>query len=796
MTTPLRARLQAQQNLRHLFENLVNLRKDRPSTLTEIPIPGTQSKKKPKALRSQTLKDPPPAVIPNLARPLVVNRSIDGAPAVEQKIRKWESVEEIQNAVLGEGGGGGGVDVRIFEQTVKGQVDMVDRRKVGEYKPIEGYVLKRLESALLLLERNPIVLKKEIFYWLGRTRATPWVLKSLTGYAWRTIWALETDQIPTSRSKLAGDLMIAAQIPLSEEQEIAYIGGLFWNGARVQAMERWRNRTRVGQASRAFWNLGVRLFALDQNPEAAHYTIQRMGDHQVPVDYRDYIPVIMAYNHIGQPAKALETYKWMKQWAKERGDMIKARAYDDITMSFLDAGEVDRSLLIYREMIFAGNKALEQIHNDAMRRPSAVATAVERLPEVKPRDDLQEPNLADMSLEELKKLPYKQWDQYFIEGWMKSLLRMGRTDLVYILITSELPKRGFPTDSVHFNWVIEGFLREGSVEMAEYVAQAMIQERIKHVQSQTSLPPKSGAGEEQGEGPTASPPPLTEEQENDDEKNLITAPPATIYTFSHLILHFSRHQRMERVAAYSNFLWQCALRPNSFIFNHILYSLYRLHFHERFDKAFASMLETLYPDVETWQIVWAAHRYRLTLLRNTTPDHHRHLFREMVRTLPPQIEHDHKIVQNFWPKIVKCFVIVQDFHGLLVALHAGVKKWGVELDNTILREVTIGVLKTRRRFVPDPANPGSVVKTIVGRETVDASVAYLIKQGLKLLKRKKGAAAARMGRKTVLEGNLSSISELLTIESANRPGSAPGDFSERITAAKKELGVEELVIEW
>ena len=803
MTTPLRARIQAQRDLRRLCENLIHLRKDRPSTLTEIPIPGPQPKKKPKALRTQALKDPPPAVIPNLARPLVVNRSINGAPAVEQKIRKWESVEEIHNEVLGEGGGGEGVDVRIFEQTVRGRVDMIDERKVEEFTPTEGYVLKRLERALLLLERNPAVLKKEIFYWLERAKATPWVLKSLTEYAWRTIWALETDEIPTSRSKLIGNLMIAAQVPLSEEQEIAYIGGLFWNDARAQAMERWRNRARVGSASREFWNLGVRLFALDQNPEGAYHTIQRMEMHLVPVDYRDYIPVVMAYNHIGQPAKAQEMYKEMKKRAMANGDMIKTKAYDDISMSFLDAGEMDRSLSIYREMIFTGNKALRQIHDDAMGRLSTAAAAEGQLPEAEPLDDLHEPGLADLPLEELKKLSYQKWDQYFIEGWMQSLLRMGRTDLVYILVTSELPKRGFPTDSVHFNWVIKGFLQEGSIEMAEYVAQAMIHEKIKLVQSQVSLLSKPGTSEEQGEGQPAvtdSRPTTPGEQDDSGQKDLIIAPPATLYTFSHLILHFSRHQRIKRVAAYSDLLSQCALQTNSFIYNHILYSLYRLHSHERFDKAFAPMLANpphpnLRPDIDTWQIAWAAQRRRLTLLRNTTPYHHRYLFREMIRTLPPpQDEHEHKIVQNFWQKIVKCFVIVQDFPGLLVALHAGVKNWGIELDNTILREVTIGVLKIRRRFVPDPANPGSVVKTVVGKETVDVSVAYLVKQGLRLLKRKKGPVTAGMGRKRWSEGNLNSISELLTMESVHQPGYSAGDFLETVKSAKRELGVEGLVI--
>ncbi|PWW78764.1 hypothetical protein C7212DRAFT_360836 [Tuber magnatum] len=800
MTTPFRARIQAQRNLRRLFENLTHLRKDRPSTLTEIPIPSAQPKKKPKALRSRALKDPPPAVIPNLARPLVLNRPINGAPAVERKIRKWESVEEIQNAVLDEGEGGGErVDVRIFEQTVRGRVDMIDGGRIGGFAPMEGYVLKRLEKALLLLERNPVVLKKEIFYWLGRARAMPRVLKSLTEYAWKTIWALETGEIPTSRSKLVGDLMIAAQVPLSEEQEIAYIGGLFWNDARAQAMERWRNRIKVGPASRAFWNLGVRLLALAQKPEAAYYTIQKMEEHLVPINYRDYVPVIMAYNHIGQPTKAREAYKRMKKFARENGYTIKTKAYDDISMSFLDAGEMDRGLSIYKEMIFAGNKSLFYIStDDAMGRLSAADAAEGRLPE-KLQDGPQEPNLAYMSLEELRKLPYEKWDQYFIEGWMQSLLRMGRADLVYILITSELPKRGFPTDSVHFNWAIKGFLEEGSIEMAEYVAQAMIQETIKYVQSKASPPPRPGSGEEQGEE-GAVPPPSPEEREEDEEKNLITAPPATIYTFSHLILYFSRHQRMERVAAYTNLLSQCALQPNSFIYNHILYSLYRLQFHERFDKAFASMLETplpnLHPDVETWQIAWAAHRRRLTLLRNTMPDHHRHLFREMVRTLPPQSEDEHKTIQSIWQKIVKCFVIVQDFHGLLVALHAGVKNWGVELDNTILREATIGVLKPRRRFVPDPANPGSVVRTVVGKGAVDASVAYLVRQGLRLLKRRRGAAAAGMGRKRVLEGNLSSLSELLAVESIYQPGYTSEDFSARVNVAKRDLGVEGLVIEW
>jgi len=802
MATPLRARIQAQRDLRRLCENLIHLRKDRPSTLTEIPIPGQQPKKKTKALRSQAPKDPPPAVIPNLARPLVVNRSISGAPAVEQKIRKWESVEEIQNEVLGEGEGGEGIDVRIFEQTVRGRVDMIDGRKVGGLTPTEQYVLKRLERALFLLERNPVVLKKEIFYWLERTKAMPWVLKSLTEYAWRTIWALETDEIPTSRSKLIGNLMIAAQVPLSEEQEIAYIGGLFWNDSRPQAMERWRSRARVGSASREFWNLGVRLFALDQNPEGAYYTIQRMEMHLVPIDYRDYIPVVMAYNHIGQPAKAQEVYKEMGKCAKKNGDMIKTKAYDDISMSFLDAGEIDRGLSIYREMMFTGNKALKRIHEDAKGRLSTATVAGGQPPEAKPLDDLHEPSLADLPLEELKELPHEKWDQYFIEGWMQSLLRMGRTDLVYILVTSELPKRGFPTDSVHFNWVIKGFLKEGSIEMAEYVAQAMIHEKLRHVQSQAS-PGTSGGGGQQAVADTqlTTPPPPPGEQDK-GQKDLIIAPPATVYTFSHLILHFSRHQRMERVAAYSGLLSQCGLQSNSFIYNHILYSLYRLHYHERFDQVFAPMLANpphpnLHPDIETWQIVWAAQRRRLTLIRNTTPNHHRYLFREMIRTLPPpQSEHERKIVQDFWQKIVKCFVIVQDFHGLLVALHAGVKGLGVELDKTILREITVGVLKTRRRFVPDPANPGSAVSTVVGRETVDASMAYLVKQGLNLLKRRKGAVAAGMRRKRLLEGNLASISELLTVESANQPGDNGGGFVESIKVAKRELGVEGLVIEW
>ncbi|RPB00829.1 hypothetical protein L873DRAFT_1804586 [Choiromyces venosus 120613-1] len=797
MTTPLRVRFQAQRNLRRLFENLVQLRKDRPSTLTEIPIPGTttQPKKKSKVQRSQTLKDPPLPVIPNLARPLVLTQSLNAAPAVEQKIRKWESVEELQNAVLDEGDSGGGVDVRIFEQTVRGQVDMIDRRRLEEFTPTEVYVLKRLERALLLLERNPVLLKKEIFYWLGRTKNTPWVLRVLTEYAWRTIWALETDEIPTSRSKLIGDLMTSTAIPLSEDQEIAYIGGLFWNDARSQAMERWRNRIRLSpnSVSRKFWNLGVRLLALDLNPEAAYYTIQRMQEYLVPIDYRDYIPVVMAYNHIGQPIKARETYKKMKRCAKVNGDMVKTKVYDDISMSFLDAGEMEVGLSVYKEMMFTGNKILEKIHDDAMAEKEEASENSN-----KPLEDIQEeveegeePSPADLSLEDLKKLPYEKWDQYFIEGWMQSLLRMGRSDLVYILITSDLPKRGFATDSVHFNWVIKGFLAEGNIEMAEYVAEAMIQETIKKRSS--------------------SPSPEEKDREEEHGERLITPPKATLHTFSQLILHFSRAQRIDRVAFYSNLLSQTPLQTNSYIYNHILYSLYRLHSHERFDSAFSSMLSepTLHPDAETWQIVWAAHRRRLTLLRNSPRTHHRYLFNEMVRTLlPPLSQQQRRLVQAFWPKLVKCFVIVQDFDGLLVALHAGVKLWSVELDSTVLREVTVGVLKSRRRYVPDSA--GGVVRTVVGKETVDASAWYLIKRGVKIMKRKRGAAVAvrrvvggkvvggkaRRKKKKLFEGNLSSVSELLTMELLARPGYASDGFLEKLREAKRELGVEGLVIEW
>ena len=738
---------------------------------------------RPRKERLVKLNDSP---APQSTRRRFIDPSTSSAPAAEQKIRQWESVEEMQNAADEEDE----PSFRIFEQTIGTamlNVPSSSLRNCG----VNGHILQRLERALWFVEKSPLEMKTEVFYWLSRVR-DPMILRSLTDYAWKTIWALEVAEIPTPKSVLIGDLMLAAGVPLSQEQEISYIGGLFWNGRRSEATARWKDKVGVWRSSREFWNLGVRLLALDCNPEAARGTIQRMERVLGYVQYNDWIPIVMAYNHTGDSDKGREMYNIMKECAAENQVLIKTKHYDQIAMSFLDAGQPDMGLTVYKDMLFTTNTAMEQIHANAGNRPTpdvqkprapppqATQPVVGDRRVEQPLPANERPVMADMPLEELKTLRPEDWDRYFYEGWMQCLLRMGRTDLVYYLVMNEIPKNGNPPDSMYFNWILRGFLEEGSIEMAENIAVAMIQESLRALKTKDF---EEWAG---GESDTPMPPPPPRPEDS------AAVAPATLHTFSVLIQFFARRQDVRRVTAYSTLMSQCGIRPVPRVYNHLLYALYRQHDFLRFESVLTSVLAipNLRPDLETWLVVWMAQSRRSVRYQATTGNH-RNIFASMVRTLHRKtVAANPATAKLIWQSLIRSFVVVEDFHGVLIALHTGVHLWDMALDNTILREVTIGVLRARRYSKKlGPRLP-------IEKPQLEESVERLRQTGERLMKRKRGRLAAAAAGKAVVEGNLESLSELLTQELSKRPGYGPDVFLREIRAAKKGMGVANLVIKW
>lgn len=675
-TVMLRKRVRTNKvDLRRLFDTLKSLRNER-SALIELPPPTATQ---------------------------------DGSPA-PQNIRKWESVEAMEHEDITDDNE---PNIRVFQQNIElpkllkqpleslsetpildaaTGLDAAVTTKKGLSK-VDLHLLRKLTNALTFFAHSPLSVSKEVFHWLQQFRSNPKVLQLLTPHAWTILWALETDLIPSFRSKLIGDLMVAAGVEMTEEQEIGYIGGLFWNNAKEKAMKRWMNKIKTGKASPAFWNVGIRMMSLDQKPDVAKHWAGVMVKTLGTSDVKTWIPIIMSYNHINEPSQARRAYKSMLKWSEKTKEKIKMSQYDDICMSFLDGGDPAMGLEIYKHAVYSGSPALERMQTDIYEYLSPAVLAAQ--------DTKETPEaLNKFSVSALRELPPKIADKYFYGSWMRNLMRMGRTDLAWHLVRNVMIQRGFMLDSVHLNWIIQGFLEEENIEMAEGIAKEMIQMRLRNLEMKKE-DWKDWSGKET---PTAE----TETKDSDTTTTWSIldpsiTPPATIQTFSLLINYYARRQRMEKVVDFASTMASCQLLPNSYIFNHFIYSLFRVHDLPRLARTYSIMLasEKGKPDMETWHIMWVAMTKRYTRKRTRfsefpTP---RVLFADMIKYLPRGRmlgrEGDEEKMIDIWHNIIRSFMLARDFPGTLVALHAGKRIWGMEVDETIVRDIALGILKSR-----------------------------------------------------------------------------------------------------
>lgn len=760
---------------------------------------------------------PPPVDLHRLFDTLKSLRNVRNSPLMElpppaetqettarAESKKWESVEAMEaEDVLNDDE----PSIRIFRQDIepprllKQSLESLDAtsgspildaatgldKGVASTKglsKVELHQLRNFTNALNFVSHSPLSVSKEVFHLLDQFKANPKVLQLLTPRAWELLWALEVNTVPSYRSRLIGEMMTSAGVPMSEEQEIAYIGGMFWNDAKEIALKSWVEGTRIGKASHAFWNVGIRMYSIDLKPEMAEYWIQQMTKALGRAEPKDWIPIIMAYNQIYQPRRAWHAYNEMCRWSKHTKKPITLSQYDNICMSFLDGGGSTLGLEVYKHMVYSGPPALERIKTQFY---SALTPAI-----LAAQNSAQSPQqLNDLSMDALKNLPPKVADKYFYGSWMKNLIRMGRTDLAWYLVRDVMVKRGFMPDSIHLDWIVQGFLEEDNTRMAEEVANEMFRERLSRVTAKRDCPPFvdwSAASSATIPTPnlptTASTPPT-----------LTPGPiaPATIQTFSLLINHATRRQRMDLVVSLTTLMARCEIDANSYIFNHLMYGLLRTHDLPRLSRTFTILLSTAtsQPDLQTWHILWMAQWRRHTQphLKSGEFDQPRALFATMVKRLPRRMvkeEEGKDRMLDLWVIVVRCFGLAGDLPGMLVALHAGKIVWGVSVDDRVVKEVTLGVFKGRRRYLK--ATEG--VNIPVEKVTVEGGVRELQILGRKLLDRRR-RGRVKLNWKSVRdpEGLLEGLTSFLRWEM--REGSGVG---EGLIMAKVEMGVEELVV--
>lgn len=741
------------RQLRQLFDNLSRLKKERSVTLNELPIP----------FPGKPTAPPPP-------------KSIARARARTQPLQKFNSVSALQSAAENDD-----QDWRVFEQVdetpkfiavpnspptrqlppVNDHAAMVDRTTgldvvFATLRLADGerFLLRKLMNAMMCANQPTPGIVKEVFFWLQRVAASKHLLKLLTPYAWKFLWALDVSTVPTLRSKMLGDLMVDLGVPLTENQEVGYIGGMFWHDSREQAIQRWEdlaNRTPTSTV----WNLGIRLFSLERNPVQAEAVLDAKIDMLGMTEHNTWIPITMAYNHIYQSDKAWESYEKMQSWAKRNGATITTSQYDDLAMSFLDSYQPGMGLEIYKHMLYSGNPTVERTQTETYKN---LASAIKEAQDASDNHD----ELNKISCEALQTLPTNIANKYFFGGWMKNLMKMGRTDLAWFIVRDVMPSGGIRADSIHWNWVIQGFLEEGEEELAERIANQLIHERMRR---DGNVPP-----------------------EEQSEPKVYQAP-ATIQTFSLLINYHARRHRMDHVVSVCTKMLECNIQTNSYVMNHMLFALFRTHDMSRLSNAFVQMTTTggVNPDQESFLIMWTALYKRYTMnsrkfIGFLTP---RELFRHTIKKLPPPTK-DHRNISRrirMWHIMIKSFMLARDLEGALIALHAGAKLLRLPIDDKIVRETALGVMKIRAW---DPSRTGGQ-QAPVDAQTLESSVSRLQALGehLRRLKLRKRGRFARKPRLAPEDGTLDSLSKLLNNELGQ------SDLVvDRLAKARAEMGLD------
>ncbi|TGZ81945.1 hypothetical protein EX30DRAFT_395321 [Ascodesmis nigricans] len=601
------------------------------------------------------------------------------------------------------------------------------------------------------------------------------IVRHFTPYAWEFLWAFDESEIPTFRSRLIGDLMAKAGAPFNRQQELKYIGGLFWNDAKDAAIKRWEGLVERDPAPEVY-TIGVKMFTLQCRPDVVEWLIEDMVKKVGYADHRHYGSVAQAYNHMFEGEKAWEAFKKLEYWEKKNNAKTSAQQLDDLAMSFLDGHQPAYGLEVFKKLV-RDTPPSERV---AARTFANLERAVYELQEsaTKPEE------LNEISRSALEHLPPTVNNKHFYGAWLLNLLRMGRPDLACYVSLEVQPAAGFPAEATQVNWVIQGFLEMDNLKMAEFLVNRMAYVCLKEIGNHEAA---AALAEESSIG---SLPPEAGQLAKlvDPARFAEKIPAATVQTFSVIMQYLSRRQNLNSVIKFTQTMINCDIEWNSYILNHLLYALLRSSEMTRLSLTFTSMVPPegrIVPDSVTYGIMWAAVRNRYTQNRRKTdfitP---RELFQYMFTT-NPEIDPTDDKAKKMWYHLIQSFFLSHDLEGALLALHAASKQWKFAVDPFAVRLIALGVFKNR---------PGAHIEA-VGKEKLDESTRALLQLGAQLdsdgrrKKKRQGRAVLDVESK-VKVGKLDAVTQLLWYElkgAVTQPASPV--LLDEIARAKEDMGL-------
>jgi hypothetical protein len=536
--------------------------------------------------------------------------------------------------------------------------------------------------------------RQELWKWYRRCKQTiPGFLTIMPERALETLWNSQASG-ESDAALRSTHLQILVQDATSIGQELTtpqilfFITSLHDASATSLALEKWEayqaELSQKKEDLEEYWKLGVRLFAADNNPQRAQDIALAFLANDRTRQPRVLIPVILAWGKLTGKEAEVKAWALYLQLKIFLGSEMTMEDYDRVSIGLLIAGRLDTAVAIFKDMMVTGQ--------DPANDSTALYKAALGLAGNLHASSINENAVNKVSLSALKVLPRRFQNRFFYASWMKKLIGMGEVDSAALVIEF-MYERGVKPDSKHLNGIVAGWLREGNTvarDKAERLAWAMIQHRIDAVWKRfqpAEISPKLQVTHEPGSR-------LPRFMQRD-------VPPATIETFSILLLHYTRRGDDDMVKYLVKCLGDAQIRPNSYFMNHLLFAELRKQDVRSLWSKFQTMSVAIRPDLETYACLWDCAKLQFDRGRAAFDigfPSARQLYANMMSwysQLSPvnQKATREQMPRNLYDQIVRCFCLSKDVSGTLVAIHSMRSIFGFAPDDTTARMIVLQVAR-------------------------------------------------------------------------------------------------------
>ena len=675
-------------------------------------------------------------------------------------------------------------------RSIPADLDFGDWEDQLDLLPEEALHLRHFRQSLRKYVDNPSEGAKKVWQSYVRCKYNaPPFMHLASDEVWDALWKSQLDsplalQEQAKRmSVLLTDMMDHGK-ELNMDQKLVFIQSLILEGNQTKAMDYWQSQQSTfganGQAPVEFDLLGVRLYALQGNPRKAQRIALDVLESKDKGVSHILIPVIEAWIRSGGELGIKHAWAVYLHLRAQRGSNIQLDDYDTISMGFLNMGRTDLALAVFKDMMLTGESTNYE-STELYRKSLGLIGELQS-------SSIDSKELSKISLTALTALPRKFQNKFFYGSWMKRLIGMGEVDAASMVIEL-MYERGVKPDAKHLNGIMGAWLRSGHLKMkekAEKLGWAMIHERLDLV-NRRSRNIAAIANESHSTD-------ILEFKDIQIPAHLRrTVSPATIETFSLLLLYYERRGMSNHVQRLRDFLPRAQIQPNSYFMNHLIYAALRSGNHRKSWHIYQAMTPKVRPDLETFASLWdcqKAHQGRLSMYKSDHFPGPRHLFCDMISwysTLRPK--HRTEVREGFskdlYDQIIRCFCLAQDLEGTLVALYALEESFGFAPDKDSARMITLEVASLG---VGEPKVPGRRRSRLSGNSQHKQNIAR-ITQVMELLTEQRRSTVEEKGvildDKGKVKEQLWLIAELLRTV-LKRKGEG---WEEEVSKAAWEMGV-------